>query len=198
MEARALRVRHVGPLDFAVADGECVALAGPSGAGKSLLLRALADMEPHEGEVLLDGVSCSAIDPPAWRRQVGLLSAESAWWHDRAGAHFARVDEALLHELGFEPKVMDAEVHQLSTGERQRLALLRLLVQAPRVLLLDEPTASLDPKNTARIETLLARYREEHGVSVLWVSHDPEQSQRVARRHWRLDADGLHEEGGAR
>jgi putative ABC transport system ATP-binding protein len=194
LEARALQVRDVGPLDFSVAAGECVCLSGASGAGKSILLRALADMEPHRGRVSLDGVACDGMAPTQWRRNVALLTAESAWWHDRVGGHFSRIDELLLGELGFERQVMSAEVHSLSTGERQRLALLRLLAGRPRVLLLDEPTASLDPLNTERVEHLLTRYREEQDAGVLWVSHDPLQVRRVAHRHWRLADGHLHEE----
>lgn len=175
--------------------GECVCLSGDSGAGKSLLLRALADMEPHAGQVLLDGVACTAVAPTQWRRSVALLTAESAWWHDRVGEHFSRVDESLLTELGFDNKVMTAELHRLSTGERQRLALVRLLAGQPQVLLLDEPTASLDPQNTRRVEHILTRYRETQHAAVLWVSHDPEQIRRVAQRHWRLVGGALHEEG---
>lgn len=194
LEARALQVRHIGPLDFSVAAGECVCLSGASGAGKSLLLRALADMEPHLGRVSLDGVACAGVAPTQWRRNIGLLTAESAWWRDRVGEHFSRVDESLLTELGFEKEVMAAELHRLSTGERQRLALLRLLAGQPRVLLLDEPTASLDPQSTQRVERLLARYREAQNAGVLWVSHDPLQVRRVAQRRWRLADGRLHEE----
>jgi putative ABC transport system ATP-binding protein len=194
LEARALQVRHIGPLDFSVAAGECVCLSGASGAGKSLLLRALADMEPHQGRVLLDSMACEDISAPQWRRDVALLTAESAWWHDQVGEHFSRVDELLLTELGFEKQVMGAEVHGLSTGERQRLALLRLLAGRPRVLLLDEPTASLDPLNAERVECLLIRYCEDQDAGVLWVSHDPLQVRRVAHRHWRLADGHLHEE----
>jgi ABC-type iron transport system FetAB ATPase subunit len=189
-----LQVRDIGPLDFSVAAGECVCLSGASGAGKSLLLRALADMEPHLGRVFLDGVGCEIVPAPQWRRNVALLTAESAWWHDRVGEHFSRVDESLLAELGFEKQVMGADVHSLSTGERQRLALLRLLAGRPRVLLLDEPTASLDPLNTERVEHLLRRYREEQDAGVLWVSHDPLQVRRVAHRHWHLEDGHLREE----
>lgn len=193
MEARALNVRHIGPLEFYVAAGECVCLSGDSGAGKSLLLRALADVEPHNGEVLLDGVACAAVVPTQWRRSVALLTAESAWWHERVGEHFSRVDEPLLAELGFDNTVMTAELHRLSTGERQRLALLRLLAGQPRVLLLDEPTASLDPQNTRRVERILTRYRETRHAALLWISHDPGQIRRIAQRHWRLAGGALHE-----
>ena len=74
------------------------------------------------------------------------------------------------------------------------MALLRLLMGQPRVLLLDEPTASLDPVNTRRVEDLLRRYREKRNVAVLWVSHDPSQVRRVSQRHLRLAAGCLHEE----
>ena len=189
-----MHVRHIGPLDFSVAAGECVCLSGASGTGKSLLLRALADMEPHQGRVALDGEACEDMAPTQWRRNVALLAAESAWWRDRVGEHFSRVDEPLLKELGFDKGIMAAEVHQLSTGERQRLALLRLLMERPRVLLLDEPTASLDPANTRCVEDLLHRYREAREAAVLWVSHDPLQVRRVAQRQWRLADGHLHEE----
>ena len=194
MDVRGLQVRRLGPLDFSVAAGECVCLSGASGSGKSLLLRALADMEPHRGRVALDGEACDGVTPTQWRRSVALLTAESAWWHDRVGEHFSRIDEPLLKELGFDKGILTAEVHRLSTGERQRLALLRLLMGQPRVLLLDEPTASLDPLNTERVEDLLGRYRETREAAVLWVSHDPQQVRRVAQRHWRLADGHLHED----
>ena len=193
LEVRGLHVRHVGPLDFSVAAGECVCLSGASGTGKSLLLRALADMEPHEGRMILDGEACDGMPPTRWRRNVALLTAESAWWHDRVGEHFSHIDGAMLNTLGFDKTVMAFEVHKLSTGERQRLALLRLLAGQPRVLLLDEPTASLDPANTRRVEELLNHYRETREAALLWVSHDPRQVERVARRHWRLANGQLHD-----
>ena len=192
-------VRHIGPLDFAVAAGECVCLSGASGTGKTLLLRALADMEPHSGRVTLDGVACEDFAPTQWRRNVALLAAESGWWHDQVGEHFTHVDETLLAELGFERNVMAAEVRRLSTGERQRLALLRVLMgEQVQVLLLDEPTAGLDPSNTRRVETLVTDYREARNVGVVWVSHDPQQVERIAHRHWHLDDGCLHEERLAR
>lgn len=171
-----------------VAAGECVCVSGPSGAGKSLLLRAIADLDPHEGEVWLDGREARDYTPWEWRRLVGLLPAESQWWHERVGEHFAAVDDARWQALGFGPDTLDWQVARCSTGERQRLALLRLLANQPRVLLLDEPTAALDPTAVQRVETMIAAYREERQAAVLWVSHDPAQMLRVASRQIRLVA----------
>jgi len=168
-------LRHI---HLSLNPGQCMGLTGASGSGKSLFLRALADLDPHIGGMSLDGVEAGRIQAPQWRRQVGLLPAESAWWHDTVGPHFSHVPEAWLNELGFDADVMDWQISRLSSGERQRLALLRLLIQQPKVLLLDEPTANLDRQNTLRVESLLGRYRQEQTVMVVWVSHDPDQLRR--------------------
>lgn len=182
----------IGPCTLALAPGECVCLSGPSGAGKTLLLRAIADLDPHDGEVNLNGESCTDMRAPQWRRRVGLLPAESAWWHDTVGPHFPNRDLQLLQQLGFSAEVLGWQVRRLSSGERQRLALARLLANRPEVLLLDEPTASLDPANVTRAEQLIADYRREHNATVLWVSHDPQQIARVCDRQLRLQ-DGCVE-----
>lgn len=183
---KQLVTRHVGPLDLELAAGECVALSGPSGAGKTLLLRAVADLDAHGGEVWLEGTACQSMRAHEWRCRVGLLQAESQWWGERIGEHFQDVDEALLGELGFGREVMGWEVARCSTGERQRLALLRLLQNRPQVLLLDEPTASLDAENVSRVEAVIARLRQEQELAVLWVSHDAAQAGRVATRRLHM------------
>lgn len=190
---KQLRTHHVGPVDLELKSGECIALFGPSGAGKTLLLRAIADLDAHEGEAALDGVNCAAMRAYEWRRQVGLLPAESQWWREYVGDHFPQYDAGLLHELGFAEEVMAWEVARCSTGERQRLALLRLLMNRPQVLLLDEPTASLDAQNVTRVEAMIMRLREQLGVAVLWVSHDAAQAQRVAGRRLQI-VDGRLQE----
>lgn len=181
----------VGPLNFEARGAECICISGPSGSGKTSLLRAIADLDMHEGNVLLDGIECNGLRGPDWRRRVGLLPAESDWWYEHVGEHFGAVNEDGLKQLGFDSSMFERKVLRLSSGERQRLALLRLLANEPQVLLLDEPTASLDPKNTRRAEQLIAKYRRKHSAPVLWVSHDPRQIKRVCDRHLRLRAGRL-------
>jgi len=188
---KRLRTLHVGPVDLELAPGECVTLAGPSGAGKTLLLRALADLDEHDGEVLLNGRTSTAMKAHEWRRHVGLLPAESQWWGEAIGMHFGSIDEGLLQKLGFTHEVMQWEVARCSTGERQRLALARLLQNDPDVLLLDEPTASLDADNVERVEAIIDQQRRDNGVAVIWVSHDTQQASRVGDRCLRMSEGKL-------
>jgi ABC-type multidrug transport system ATPase subunit len=197
LSARHLRSSHAGPFDFEVEAGACVVIRGPSGAGKSVLLRMLADLDPHEGEALLDGAGASSMTGADWRARVVYQAAEPAWWEATPGAHFddAQLEDARarLAQLGLRPDILDDDLQHLSTGERQRLALLRSLSRKPLVLLLDEPTAALDPDGVARVEDLL-RTQLAAGLTILMVSHAPEQARRMASRTWRVEAGKLAEE----
>jgi ABC-type iron transport system FetAB ATPase subunit len=198
LRLEGIQPKILEPVYLECARGELVFVSGHSGSGKSLLLRAVADLDPHAGEVLIDGNPRSAMPAPEWRRRVGLLPAESHWWGDKVGDHFpdpnapategetgaARPQDLvdLLERLGFDVQVLGWQVSRLSTGERQRLALTRLLANGPQALLLDEATANLDPSNRDRVEELVEDYRAARGAAVLWVSHDPEQRRRLDGR----------------
>jgi len=189
LQTQALRRLNVGPIDLSLEAGECLSLMGASGAGKSVLLRMIADLDPHAGDATLDGERCSAMPAPAWRRQVTYVAAESGWWDPLVGPHFpAGTDfSTLLPAVAIAPEAASWLVSRLSTGERQRLALLRALRPATRVLLLDEPTSGLDVDSVALVETLLRR-ELNRGVAILMVTHDPAQAKRLAARHIELHA----------
>lgn len=192
-EAERLTVAGIGPLDLTLARGDCLALSGPSGAGKTRLLRAMADLEAHGGRCRLDGRAASEMPAPAWRKAVAFLAAETAWWADTARAHLGDTSvqaDAFLAALGLDAHTFDAPIERLSSGQRQRLALVRLLAGGPRVLLLDEPTANLDADNIARVERLITGYCRDRGACCVWVSHDAAQRARVARHQIAIDGDG--------
>jgi len=194
LSARGLRSPFGGPFTFDVHAGECIAIQGPSGAGKSVLLRMLADLDPHDGDALLDGRPATSMPAPAWRSAVVYQAAEPAWWEATARAHFAAADQAfidgMLAALGLPVELLDTATERLSTGERQRLALVRSLARRPRVLLLDEPTAALDPDGVARVEALL-RDCLARGMAILIVTHADEQARRLALRTFRIDQGRL-------
>lgn len=179
-----------------LAAGECVCLSGPSGIGKTLLLRALADLDPHAGGIWLEGQPQETISPIQWRKTVAYLAAESRWWGDAVAEHFPTpLPPEILAELLLPAEAMQWPVNRLSSGERQRLALLRLLhLNQPRVLLLDEPTANLDPETALLAEGLIQRYGRERPAAILWVSHDPRQIRRVGQRRFCMTEQGLHED----
>ncbi|HEY0835084.1 MAG TPA: ABC transporter ATP-binding protein [Azospirillum sp.] len=183
------------PASFAVPGGTCVAVRGPSGSGKSVLLRAVADLDPNRGEVRLGDRARSAMPAPEWRRLVTYVAAESGWWADVVGAHYPDPARAapLAEALGLSPDAMDWPVARLSTGERQRLALVRALVREPAVLLLDEPSGALDADATARLEALL-RGELARGVAILVATHDPAQADRLATRTLRVEGGVVREE----
>lgn len=184
-----------GPYDLCCR-AECVGISGASGVGKTLFLRALADLDEHGGRVVLNGRDCLSYSAPEWRRSVALIPAESRWWHYDVGSHMAeRSGDKMLADMlgtfGFEVDVLDWEVSRLSTGEKQRLALLRVLVRNPSVLLLDETGSGLDYRNTLIVEDVILKYRMKNQVPVLWVSHDQEQIQRVSDRTVIMERNAL-------
>jgi putative ABC transport system ATP-binding protein len=195
LQVRNLRTSILGPASFSLSAGEALAVRGPSGAGKTLLLRAVADLDPNEGLVTLDGRDRSTIAGPEWRCLVGYVPAEPGWWADTVGEHFGEwaAALALLRDLGFPEATKAWPITRLSTGERLRLALARALMVRPKVLLLDEPTAALDAAAVAAVESLI-KARMRTGLAVLWVTHDGEQAKRVAHRLLVVEAGRVREE----
>lgn len=187
LAVRGLTRPGLEPVSFALQGGEAIHISGASGAGKTLLLRAVADLDPSDGEVRLDGVERAELSPPAWRRAVRYVAAEPAWWTDVVAEHFSAPRDARERaaDLGLEAGVFDKAVAGLSTGERQRLALLRALENEPKVLLLDEPTAALDAESTRSVAELLERAL--HGrAGLVVVAHDPYLADRLGGQRFKM------------
>lgn len=161
------------------------------------MLRAIADLDPADGEITLDGTARARIPAPEWRRRVGFVPAESGWWADRVGEHFADggASSALIEALGIDPEALDWEVRRLSTGERQRLAIARALALDPKVWLFDEPTAALDAEAAQLVERVIAQGRDR-GAAILLVTHDATQAARLADRSLFMAAGRLTEAEG--
>jgi ABC-type iron transport system FetAB ATPase subunit len=192
LAVRGLASQHAGPVSFELGAGECLAIVGESGSGKSVLLRMIADLDPSEGAVLLDGTARESWTAPAWRAMVVYQAAEPAWWETTAAAHLQPGDlpaaEGLAAALRLKPGALGAELALLSTGERQRLALIRSLARRPKVLLLDEPASALDAAATLALEGVL-RAELERGMAIVIVTHSEPQAARLAQRR-------LHMAGG--
>ena len=194
LTVRNLHRPGLEPASFTLDAGEAMTISGPSGSGKSLLLRAIADLDPNDGYVSLDGTDRAALAAPDWRGRVGYLPVEAGWWSDRVQAHFADRQEAerLAEALNLTAAALDWSVGRLSTGEKQRLALARLLANDPDILLLDEPTGALDEANTAAVEALLGKARAD-GKGVIVVTHDSAQSARLGARPFEMRGGVLAE-----
>jgi putative ABC transport system ATP-binding protein len=170
------------------------AIVGPSGSGKSTLLRLLNRLaDPDSGSIAYRGRPLASYDPLELRRQVslvpqlpalleGTVESNLRYAADLAGTELDA--ERCLRLAGLDPGFAERDVAKLSVGEQQRAMLARALIQQPGVLLLDEPTSALDHGARDAIEATLAELRRELDISLVLVSHDPEQARRLAQ--WRL------------
>lgn len=193
--------RIVDEASLAVETGETVAIVGPSGAGKSSFLRLLNRLdEPTGGTVFLDGTDYRTMPPERLRKRVGMVPQNPALRDGTVRENVTvgprlrgeAVDEGrverLLDDMGLSGYA-DRPASDLSGGEAQRVAIARTVTNDPEVLLLDEPTASLDEASETAIERLLTDLLATGGRTVVLVTHDERQAERLADRVARF-ADG--------
>lgn len=193
-----------------VQSGEIVCLLGPSGSGKSSLLRCVNRLsEPPVGTVFLDDVDVVTLDVLHLRRQVGMVFQKVALFpgtvadnigygvalHKRTHRLSPNDLSHLLTLADLPPDIAEQDSHALSGGQAQRVAIARALATEPSALLLDEPTSALDPASTKHVEETMLKLRQTLGLTLLWVTHNPEQARRVADRVVLLVNGRLEEEG---
>lgn len=198
-------------INFSLAPGETVAIVGPSGGGKSTLLDIVIGLLPHaEGDVLLYGVALGVLDRENWQRRIGLVQQDSPIFHgtvldnvcwgegtpdlERAKLALSQADAwEFVQDL---PNGLGTQVGEkggrLSGGQRQRIALARALYRNPALLLLDEPTSSLDASSEHEILKALTRIKGQ--VSMIIVTHHL-RAARLADRILLLDAGRIVEQG---
>jgi molybdate transport system ATP-binding protein len=194
--------------------GGATALFGPSGAGKTSIINMVAGLlRPDRGRIVLDGDAlfddATRTNVPAWRRRIGCVFQEGRlfphlsvrhnldygrWVSGAAADPKAFTHVAELLDIG---PLLDRRPGKLSGGERQRVAVGRALLMRPRLLLLDEPLASLDAARKADILPYLERLRDEGSVPMIYVSHDAVEVRRIASRVVRLEAGRVTAAGGA-
>ncbi len=180
--------------------GELLVVIGPSGSGKSSLLRCvnrLTDIDA--GSIRLDGQSIYDLPVTELRRQVGMMFQKTAPFEGSVAdniAFGARLqgetlsrDQVLklMAQVSLDAQLADKAAADLSGGQEQRLAIARALALNPTLLLLDEPTSSLDPIATSRVEDSLMQLRRQTNLTMIWVSHSIEQARRIGNRVLLLD-----------
>ena len=197
----------VDDISFDFRKGGVYTILGPSGAGKSSFLRLINRLnEPTSGEVTFEGKDYREISPTLLRRRVGYLFQTPIMFPGTVKDNilFAndKLDNAGLGKLLESASVPRSLVNQsddkLSGGEKQRVALARLLATDPSVILLDEPTSALDPTYTGMIENVIKKIVAETGVTAIMVSHDPNQAVRMNGTGLLLVAGKLVEQGPTR
>lgn len=176
------------PVTLEVNPGEIIGITGGSGSGKTVFLKALSDMIEHEGKVFLDGIEQAKFSPSNWRKKVTLLPAEVFFFEKMVLDELKKTDDKSFLDMGFKPETIHLKkTSSLSSGEKQRVGFLRVLENKPEVMLLDEPSANLDEKNKASMESIAKKYILENKACIIWVSHDLNQLKRVSSKIYKIE-----------
>lgn len=179
-------------VSFAVERGTALTLIGPSGSGKSTLLRCLNRLvEPTSGRVSFDGRDVTALDPLALRRRAALVLQTPVLFEGTVRDNLRRQPPSAqgdlsdtrltraLADVGLEAAMLDRDGATLSGGERQRVTIARALLGEPEALLLDEPTAALDPPNSALVVETISALQRSRGLTIVAVTHQSELIHRL-------------------
>jgi len=172
--------------------GSIVALIGPSGSGKTTLLRCINRLiEIDNGSIIYNNQNISNIHPITLRKEIGFVHQDSVMLpgtvYDNIsyGLQLQNIvnDELIkssMKHAGIDEKYLTQDASTLSGGEKKRVALARAIALKPTILLLDEPTSGVDPKNIKTVEQNIISFTKTLVLTVLWVTHNIEQAKRVA------------------
>lgn len=182
-------------IDLTIFSGEFLTIIGPSGSGKSTLLRMLNHLSsPTKGEILYKEKNINTYAPESIRTEISYIFQKPYLFgntvmdnltypfilHKQAPNH----DQihSLLKELNMDVSILRKNIHSLSGGEQQRISLIRSLLLAPEILLLDEITASLDPINRTLVEEFIKYLYQKNNLTILMVTHDMQQARKMGKR----------------
>ncbi len=180
-------------ISFSIPEKSIYAIFGPSGSGKTTLLRLFNKLDiPSKGNILYRGVDLKEYDSKQLRKKVGMVFQMPLLFEGtvKDNISFAMYlsgkeneEDLYLHaikEVGLSENILNMDITNISVGQAQRVMIARALISAPDVLLMDEPTSALDPTATIEIENLIKRINGEKGITILFVSHNPIQIERLA------------------
>lgn len=181
-------------INLEINKGEIIGLVGPSGSGKSTLLRCINRLiETDKGKIFFEKQNIKKINPVKLRRNIVMVHQESVMLPGTVSENISygpkligKIDENHIQDSaehsGLSKDFLHKNAEKLSGGEKKRVALARALALKPNVLLLDEPTSGIDPKNVKKVEKNIVGFSRELNLTVIWVTHYVEQAMRVSKR----------------
>ncbi|MCX9084490.1 MAG: ATP-binding cassette domain-containing protein [Candidatus Methanoperedens sp.] len=190
-------------LDLRIKTGELITIMGASGSGKTTLIRLINRLsELDSGIIMLNGNDIKNLVPMELRRKIGMVFQVPVVFKGSVRNNLAfgiklwggnTVIETLSRDAGIPENLLDADAGQLSIGEKQRVCIARALANQPEILLLDEPTSSLDALSAQKIEKLLLGLQKERDLTIIWVTHEKEQVERIGGRRLVLRGERLED-----
>lgn len=197
--------RILSDISLDIYEGDRIAIVGPSGSGKSTLLKLIGSLlSPSDGDILFKGQDLKQINPIDYRQKVSYFFQNAVLFDERVRDNLTfpsmirqeDFDEAAaiagLEKVSLSANYLDKFIHELSGGEKQRIALVRNLLYMPSVLLLDEVTSSLDQVNRDIILNYLRQLNQETGTTLLWITHHNDDSQ-YFNRVLKVENGGMEE-----
>ncbi len=192
-------------------DGKITTLTGPSGAGKSTLLKLCNGLlSPTAGNIYIHGKHIREYEPVELRRTVGIAlqnapMVKGSVYHnlslplELAGKKLAQEEAiSILDDVGLEDSFLNRDSKDLSGGQKQKVSIARTLLNRPRILLLDEITASLDQTSSREIEQLIVKINQRYNVTIIWITHNLEQAKTIGHYTWVMIAGKVAETGDSK